>query len=82
MYLCVYFLYFSVSGCTDYYAADEFEGFETGRDIIEGLNLPTHQGPARTPEEPLFDSEELNGLIPEKSQENMEIRKVCDKRLA
>ncbi|KAL4235641.1 hypothetical protein ACF0H5_004036 [Mactra antiquata] len=69
-------LHCSVSGCTDYFAADEHEGFQTGRDLVESLNLPKHPGPTREPEEPLFDPEELPGLIPTVEQENMDIRKV------
>lgn len=75
--MCSNLTLFSVSGCTDYYAADEYEGFQTGRDIIEGLNLPTHSGPSRAPEEPLYDPEEILGLIPRKDQENMDVRQVC-----
>ena len=74
---CTYLpLHYSVSGCTDYYAADEYEGFQTGRDLIETLNLPNHPGPTRTTEEPLFDPEQMQGLIPAQQQETMDIRKV------
>ncbi|XP_060587919.1 methylcrotonoyl-CoA carboxylase beta chain, mitochondrial-like [Ruditapes philippinarum] len=69
----------SVSGCTDYYAADEYEGFQTGRDLVETLNLPSHPGPTRNPEEPLFDPEQIQGLIPAQQQETMDIRKVLSR---
>ncbi|XP_052274339.1 methylcrotonoyl-CoA carboxylase beta chain, mitochondrial-like isoform X2 [Dreissena polymorpha] len=72
-------LHCSVSGCTDYFAADEHEAFQTGRDIIEGLNLPSHPGRLRTPEEPLFDPAEIPGLIPRLEQQNMDIRKVLSR---
>lgn len=72
-------LHCSVSGCTDYYAADEYEGFQTGRDLVETLNLPGHPGPARTPEEPLYDPRDIQGLIPAQQQETMDIRKVLSR---
>jgi acetyl-CoA carboxylase carboxyltransferase component len=67
---------FSVSGCTDYFAADEYEGFQTGRDLVETLNLHDHPGPSRVPEDPLYDPEHIQGLIPSGNSENMDIRKV------
>ncbi|XP_052774704.1 uncharacterized protein LOC128213192 [Mya arenaria] len=72
-------LHCSVSGCTDYFAADEYEGFQTGRDIVEGLNLPPPPGPQREPEEPLFDPADIAGIIPNKKQEYMDVRKVISR---
>lgn len=69
-------LHCSVSGCTDYYAADEYEGFQTGRDLVETLNLPDHPGPSRLPEDPLFDPEHIQGLIPPGNSKNIDIRKL------
>ncbi|KAK3091795.1 hypothetical protein FSP39_022676 [Pinctada imbricata] len=54
-------LHCSVSGCSDYFAEDEEEAFIMGRDIA--ATLPLHQyctGPA---EEPLYDTQEMLGLI-------------------
>lgn len=72
-------LHCSVSGCADYFAADEKEGFQIGRDIVEGLNLPQHPGSPRTSEEPLFDVEHLEGLIPTQGQENMDVRLILSR---
>ncbi|KAL3869882.1 hypothetical protein ACJMK2_042509 [Sinanodonta woodiana] len=72
-------LHCSVSGCTDYYAETEEVGFEIGRDIIEGLNLPCHPGPQRQPQLPLYNPAELNGLIPARNQHQMDIYKVISR---
>ncbi|XP_060599325.1 methylcrotonoyl-CoA carboxylase beta chain, mitochondrial-like [Ruditapes philippinarum] len=72
-------LYYSVSGGTDYYAADENEVFQTDRDLVETLNLPSHPGPTRNSEEPLFDPEQIQGHIQAQQQETMDIRKVLSR---
>ena len=69
-------LNFSVSGCTDYFAQAEEEGFQIGRDTVAGFNLPDPMGPQLEPCDPLFDPEELDGLIPAKDQHNMDILQV------
>ena len=69
-------LNFSVSGCTDYFAQTEEEGFQIGRDTVAGFNLPDPMGPQLEPCDPLFDPEELDGLIPAKDQHNMDILQV------
>lgn len=66
----------SVSGCTDYFAQTEEEGFQIGRDTVAGFNLPDPMGPQLEPCDPLFDPEELDGLIPAKDQHNMDILQV------
>lgn len=43
---------------------------------METLNLPDHPGPNRDPEEPMFDPEHIQGLIPAQQQDTMDIRKV------
>ena len=65
-----------MSGCTDYYAETEMEGFEIGRDVVAGFNLPNPPGPQMDPCDPLYDPEELEGLIPAKDQHLMDIHQV------
>jgi len=53
-----------VSGLSDYFAVDELDAIRIGRRIVARLNW-TKQGPAPAPvTEPLFDAEELLGVVP------------------
>jgi acetyl-CoA carboxylase carboxyltransferase component len=53
-----------VSGLADYFAADELDALRIGRRIVARLNW-VKQGPAPAPvTEPLFDTEELIGIVP------------------
>jgi acetyl-CoA carboxylase carboxyltransferase component len=48
------------SGLADYLALDETECIAIGRDIVEHLNWRKHgSGPTESPDEPLFDPEDL-----------------------
>ncbi|WP_051165902.1 acyl-CoA carboxylase subunit beta [Amycolatopsis orientalis] len=53
------------SGLADYLAVDEEDAIRLGRGIIKRLNW-TKQGPAPEPDyaEPLFDAEDLLGIVP------------------
>lgn len=53
------------SGLADYLAVDEEDAIRLGRSIIKRLNW-TKQGPAPKPDyaEPLFDAEDLLGIVP------------------
>ena len=70
------FLKFSVSGCTDYYAETEQEGFQMGRDAVAGFNLPDPLGPQLEPCDPIYDPGDLEGLIPARDQHLMDIHQV------
>lgn len=53
------------SGLADYMAADEADALRLGRQIVKNLNH-RRLGPAPGPaEEPLYDAEELAGIVPE-----------------
>ncbi len=53
-----------ISGLADYFAADELDALRIGRRIVARLNW-VKQGPAPSPvSEPLFDAEELIGIVP------------------
>ena len=53
-----------VSGLADYFAVDELDAIRIGRRIVARLNW-VKQGPAPAPViDPLFDSEELIGIVP------------------
>lgn len=53
-----------VSGVSDYFARDEREAIRLGREIVAHLNF-RKQGPlpARAPEAPLYDPEDLLGIV-------------------
>ncbi len=53
-----------ISGLADYFAADELDALRIGRRIVARLNW-VKKGPAPGPvSEPLFDAEELIGIVP------------------
>jgi len=53
-----------ISGLADYFAVDELDALRIGRRIVARLNW-VKQGPAPAPvTEPLFDAEELIGIVP------------------
>jgi acyl-CoA carboxylase subunit beta len=53
-----------ISGLGDYFAVDELDAIRIGRRIVSRLNW-VKQGPAPGPvTEPLFDAEELIGIVP------------------
>lgn len=53
------------SGLADYFAQDEYDAIRIGRNIVKRLNW-RKQGPAPRAEviEPLYDAEELAGIVP------------------
>lgn len=61
-----------MSGCTDYFAEDEPEAFAIGRDIAE--TLPSHNSCTSESEPPLYDANEIPGLI--SPENNIDIYQV------
>lgn len=69
----------SVSGVSDYTAEDDLHALEIGREII--AHLP-HTGPSVAPSRaPLFDAEELLGVVPADPRQPLEIREVLARLL-
>ncbi len=66
---------FSVSGCTDHFADTEEEGFKCGRDVVATFNIPETVEPEGY-DEPVYDPNELLGLIPHAQQHTMDMHKV------
>ncbi|MHB8694410.1 MAG: acyl-CoA carboxylase subunit beta [Solirubrobacteraceae bacterium] len=53
------------SGLAEYLAQDEYEAIRLGREIVAQLNWrKLGYGPTRPPAEPLYDAEELLGIVP------------------
>ncbi|WP_210748573.1 acyl-CoA carboxylase subunit beta [Actinomadura latina] len=53
------------SGLADYMAADEADALRLGRQIVKNLNHRKLGPPPGPAEEPLYDAEELAGIVPE-----------------
>ncbi len=65
------------SGVSDHYAHDDPEAIRISRNIIENLNRPekTHLDISK-PEEPLYDIEEIYGVIPKDSRTPFEVKEI------
>ena len=56
---------YSASGCTDYFAQNEPEAFEMGRDIVSSLNVKCNIDlDIPDYDEPLYDSAEIPSIVP------------------
>ncbi|MCB0033590.1 MAG: acyl-CoA carboxylase subunit beta, partial [Anaerolineales bacterium] len=68
----------SVSGLGDYIAEDDADAIRLGRMIMGQLNIqkPLSAGRRQTPEEPLYDPDELLGVIPASDRIPFDIREV------
>lgn len=64
-----------VSGVGDYFATDELDALRIGREIVDHLNWrKAGYGPMRAPRAPLYDPEELLGIV------QVDLRKPYDMR--
>lgn len=68
-------LHSTVSGCTDYMAQTEVEAFEIARSAVTAFNI--HPVTDRNPyKEPVFDPEEILGIIPSTNDQALDMRKI------
>jgi acetyl-CoA carboxylase carboxyltransferase component len=66
-----------LSGVADHFAADEQEALAKVREIVSHLNQrQTLRAVQQQPEEPLYDPQELYGLIPADSRQVYDVREV------
>ncbi|XP_072294961.1 biotin-dependent 3-methylcrotonyl-coenzyme A carboxylase beta1 subunit [Eucyclogobius newberryi] len=79
-------LHAEVSGCVDHFAWDEKEAFECTRNIISTLNflLPEEEGDdesgqRKADEQPLFSSQELQGLAPLSYSYTLDVKLVVSR---
>jgi acetyl-CoA carboxylase carboxyltransferase component len=65
------------SGVTDHYAKDDTEALEITKNIVENLNRPpkTHLDIVE-PEEPLYDMQEIYGVIPKDPRRSFDVREI------
>jgi propionyl-CoA carboxylase len=65
------------SGVADHYAADEEEALARARDVIGTLtSRKTMPWEVTGPEEPLFDPEEIGGIVPVSARRSYDVREV------
>ena len=66
-----------VSGVADHYAEDDDHAIQILRDIVETLNYRKQIAlDVRTPDEPLYEPQELYGIIPDSFRESYDVREV------
>jgi 3-methylcrotonyl-CoA carboxylase beta subunit len=65
-----------ISGVADYFADDDAHALALVRRIVSNLNRPTAPGPQASPEEPLFDPEEIYGIVPADLRKPYDVREV------
>jgi 3-methylcrotonyl-CoA carboxylase beta subunit len=66
-----------ISGVTDHLAENDEHALEIARDILSNLNRPTPTSIERiAPEDPLYDPEEIAGLLPKDFRKPFDIREI------
>lgn len=66
-----------ISGVADHFADDDYDAIAIVRNIVENLRLDKQEPPTRIePEDPLFDSKELYGVIPRDIRKPYDVREV------
>lgn len=67
----------TISGVTDHYAENDEQALEITRQMVAHLNHQSKETMAvRAPEEPLYDSAEMYGIIPKDSRMQFDVREV------
>ncbi|XP_065574772.1 methylcrotonoyl-CoA carboxylase beta chain, mitochondrial-like isoform X2 [Artemia franciscana] len=70
-------LHCSKSGVTDYFAIDDQHALQLGRNIVKNFNYKKAMSLAiRTPEEPLYDGDELYGIVGSNLKKTFDVREV------
>src|SRR6202008_1599279 len=65
-----------VSGVADYFADDDAHALALVRRIVSNLKRPRPAGPKAVPEDPLFDPEEIYGIVPADLRKPYDVREV------
>jgi 3-methylcrotonyl-CoA carboxylase beta subunit len=70
-----------ISGVTDHYAYNEQHALQIIRNIVKNLNTKSYyhentNGILQPSQEPLYDTDELNGIIPTDFKKTYDIREV------
>lgn len=66
-----------ISGVADHYAENDAEALEIARNIVENLNTPPKTIlDIKKPEDPIYDIEEIYGIIPKDPRKSYDVREV------
>jgi 3-methylcrotonyl-CoA carboxylase beta subunit len=65
-----------ISGVADYLADDDAHALALVRRLVANLNRPMAAGPQAPPEDPLFDPEEIYGIVPSDTRKPYDVREV------
>ncbi|HEY3705162.1 MAG TPA: carboxyl transferase domain-containing protein [Terracidiphilus sp.] len=65
-----------ISGVADHLADDDAHALAMVRRIVSNLNRPKPAGPQQAPEDPLFDPEEMYGIVPADTRKPYDVREV------
>jgi acetyl-CoA carboxylase carboxyltransferase component len=66
-----------ISGVADHYAHDDMHALQICRSIVENLNQPPKAHlDVKPPEDPLYSTEEIYGIIPKDSRTPFEVREI------
>jgi 3-methylcrotonyl-CoA carboxylase beta subunit len=65
-----------ISGVADHFADDDAHSLAIVRKIVSNLNRPKPPGPQQASEEPLFDAQEIYGIVPADTRRPYDVREV------
>jgi 3-methylcrotonyl-CoA carboxylase beta subunit len=65
-----------ISGVADYLADDDAHALAMVRRIVSNLNRTGTAGPQQKPEDPLFDPQEIYGIVPADTRKPYDVREV------
>jgi 3-methylcrotonyl-CoA carboxylase beta subunit len=65
-----------ISGVADHFAENDAHALAIVRRIVSNLNRPKTAGPQAAPEDPLFDPEEIYGIVPADTRKPYDVREV------
>ncbi|MFP5234398.1 MAG: carboxyl transferase domain-containing protein [Acidobacteriota bacterium] len=65
-----------ISGVADHFAENDAHALATVRRIVSNLNRPSPAGPQCAPEDPLFDPQEIYGVVPADLRKPYDVREV------
>lgn len=67
-----------ISGVTDHYATSDEHALSIARNIVANLNRKSASLAVSKVEEPVYDMEEMTGIIPADAKKGFDVRKVSD----
>jgi 3-methylcrotonyl-CoA carboxylase beta subunit len=65
-----------ISGVADYLAEDDSHALALVRRVVANLNRPKAPGPQIAPEDPLFDPNEIYGIVPADTRKPYDVREI------